>query len=153
MQSIAERIEAAAEASLARDPDDWTAAGDAAEAASGGRYREAPALVDCFAGDGKTVSAGLFDNQPARIVWLGDGLVLFEDVDLPESDPTGQWEVRFVTPDGDVDGECYGDLAEAELVAAVRHAQGYERVEVVDLATLVPGTAWDRDALTHRRDA
>jgi len=149
MQSI-ERIVEAVEEALRRDPDDWAGAGSAAEAASGGRYTESADMVDRFAGDGKTVSAGLLDREPVRLTIDPDGAVWLVGVELPESDPAGQWEVRYVDPDGDADGECYDDLAEAELVAAVRHAQGYERVEVMDLATLVPGTAWDLDALAHR---
>ena len=150
MPSIIERIEAAVEAALAADPDDWAGAGSAAETASGGRYTESAAMVDRFAGDGKTVSAGLLDREPVRLTIDPDGAVWLVGVELPELDPAGQWEVRYVDPDGDVDGECYDDLTAAELVAAVRHAQGYGRVEVVDLASLVPVTSWDQDALTHR---
>jgi len=153
MQSI-ERIVSAVEEALRRDPDDWAAAGTAAEQAYEGWYREAPALVECFSGDGRTVSAGLLDWEPVRLTVDHAGEVWVEQIEFPRLDLKGQWEVRFVDPDtGDCDAETFADLADAKLAAAIRRAQGFDPVEVRDLAGVVPADAWDRDALTHRRDA
>ena len=118
---ILARIRDAVEASLAKDPDDWAAAGAAAERASKGRYLEVPVLVDRCAGDGRTVSAGSLDDRPVAIEVDGG----IRDLDLVE--------VRFRDPDtGDWDSDLYVDSDRAEDAAAYWHGQGYE-VEVFDL--------------------
>jgi len=114
-------IRDAVEAALQRDPEDWAAAGAAAEAVSQGRYQEVPRLVDLVAGDGRSVSAGVFGDVPVAIGT--DGRV--RTLDLVE--------VRFrdlSTDEGDA--ELYPSRNWAEDAAAYWRGQGY-RVETFDL--------------------